>query len=78
MSSRGNSTSKGFESGDYLARSRNDEETRVLGAEKGKNKVTVAEVRGRVGHRAHEAWVALEGTSDFIQIVRLRGGRGAS
>lgn len=40
-----------------------------------------AEVRGRVGHRACEAWLALEETLDFIQNVKgshwgVREGRG--
>ena len=78
MPSRGNSASKGFASGDSLARSRNDEEARVLGAEKGKKKVIGVAVRGGVGHRACEAWLASEGTLGFIQKWAVKGRQGAS
>lgn len=78
MPSRGNSASKGFASGDSLARSRNDEEARVLGAEKGKKKAIGVAVRGRVGHRACEAWLASEGTLGFIQKWAVKGRQGAS
>lgn len=43
---------------------------RVPGAEEGQNQVIGVEVRGRVRHRACEAWLALEGTLDFIQNVK--------
>ena len=81
--SRGKGTSKGPETGDSLALLRTDEEARVLGAEESQNRVIGVEVTRRVGHRACEASLALEGTLDLIQNMKgscygVKGRQGTS